>query len=455
MIVVFSRLLLPAALALLVSLGAAHAQPAAPDTPAGQVLRAWLDAFDSGDAARIRAFLATDDPSQATLRAVAISVDGPNGLMNFRDRTGGFGLQSVVSDGPLHLRFVVKEAHSATLALGDLVVKPGSPPTVDRFRLTGLPAGAVLAPAQLDAATRRQAIDGVLSLLARFYYDADVARRMSEAVHANQAAGAYEAITDGGQLAGRLTDDLRAQSHDLHLTIVFTPFKASLEQEPLPQNDARMASQLLAGNCAFDKAEILPGNIGYLKFDVFEPVDLCGPTAAAAMAFIGHTDALIIDLRDNRGGDPPMIAFLASYFFDAPTHLNDFSSLHGGRFAGPGLTQVWTLPYLPGPRMAEQPVFILTSHATFSGAEEFSYDLQALKRATVVGAPTGGGAHPADAHLVADYFTVFIPYGEAINPITRRNWEGVGVKPDVNTAGADALGAAQSLALAAIHAAKR
>jgi hypothetical protein len=455
MSVVFSRALLAAALALLVGFGPANAQPTAPDTPAGQALQAWLGAFNSGDAARIRAFLAADDPSQETVHAVAMTVEGPGGLMDFREATGGFELQSVASEGPLHLRFEVKEAHSATLALGDLVMQPGATPTVARFRLTGVPAGAVLAPAMLDAATRTRAIDGVLALTTQAYDNAEVARRMTAAVRARQAAGAYDAIADGDQLAAQLTSDLRAVSHDLHLVVTFTPFKTALDEEPLPQNDERMGPQLLAGNCAFDKAEILPGNIGYVKFNDFGPVDICGPTAAAAMAFIAHTGALIIDLRENRGGDPPMIVFLASYFFDAPTHLNDFASRAGGRFAGPGLTQEWTAAYLPGPRLAREPVFVLTSHATFSGAEEFSYDLQAQKRAAIVGEPTGGGAHPADAHVVADYFTVFVPYGEAINPVTHANWEGAGVQPDVKTPAADALSAAQGLALAAIRAAKR
>lgn len=236
-------------------------------------------------------------------------------------------------------------------------------------------------------------------------------------------------------------------SHDLHLRVTFNPFKAPPQGPPTAQQLARMRHQMQSGNCAFEKVEILPGDIGYVKFNGFMPPGICAGTVEAAMAFVAHTRALIFDLRDNGGGDPAMVAVIASYLFDHPTHLNDLYDHKGTA------TQFWTLPSLTGQRLPTQPIFVLTSHRTVSGAEEFCYDLQNLKRATIVGETTAGGAHPTSGHVVADYFVVAVPFAEAINPISHTSWEGTGVLPDVKVTAADALTTAEQLATRDIQAA--
>jgi C-terminal processing protease CtpA/Prc len=177
--------------------------------------------------------------------------------------------------------------------------------------------------------------------------------------------------------------------------------------------------------------------------------DVCAPTVVAAMAFVAHTDALIFDLRTNGGGDPQMVTYIASWLFDHPTHLNDLYNRHED-----STTQFWTLAYVPGDRIASQPVYVLTSKQTFSGAEEFCYDLKNQKRATLVGETTGGGAHPVSGHLVADYFMVGVPFAKAINPISKTNWEGTGVEPDFKVSADEALTTAEKLANDKIQAAK-
>lgn len=177
--------------------------------------------------------------------------------------------------------------------------------------------------------------------------------------------------------------------------------------------------------------------------------DICGATVAAAMGFVAHTDALILDLRDNGGGQPAMVSLIASYLFDKPTHLNDLYDRHEN-----STTQYWTLAWVPGERMPTQPVFVLTSHRTFSGGEEFTYDLKTQKRATIVGETTGGGEHPVAGHPAADYFMIGVPFATAINPITKTSWEGTGVEPDVKVAADDALTTAEKLAANKIHAVK-
>jgi Peptidase family S41/N-terminal domain of Peptidase_S41 in eukaryotic IRBP len=416
----------------------APAQTAIPDTPAGHTLQAWLDAFNSGDRAKIEIYVKTIDPSE--------DVDG---MIDFHGRTGGFDLLSIDSSEPLHLTFRVKEKNSDTQAIGDLLVKDGQQPTVVRLGLRAIPPGVTPVHVVVDAALRQRVIDGIKADLTEYYVDAGVAAKMNDALDAHAKAGDYNSITDGNTFAEKLTDDLRAISHDGHLRVNFTPFKMPPPHEPTPDDQARMREQMLGDNCAFDKVEILPGNIGYIKFDAFMNADICGPTVAAAMAFVAHTDALIFDLRENGGGEPAMVSLIASYLFDEPTHLNDLYNRHEN-----STTQFWTSAWVPGDRMPKIPVFVLTAHRTFSGGEEFTYDLKTQKRATIVGETTGGGAHPVSGHPVADYFMIGVPFATAINPITKTSWEGTGVEPDVKVPAADALTTAEKLAADKIHAAR-
>jgi C-terminal processing protease CtpA/Prc len=164
------------------------------------------------------------------------------------------------------------------------------------------------------------------------------------------------------------------------------------------------------------------------------------------MGFLANTDALIVDLRRNGGGRPEMVALLSSYLFDERTHLNDLYWREGNR-----TDEFWTNATVAGPRYGgKKPVFVLTSKRTFSGAEEFAYNLKALKRATIVGETSGGGAHPGDMQKIADGFAMFVPTGRAINPVTKTNWEGVGVEPDVVVPADQALDKAKELAAAAL-----
>jgi len=426
------------ALLLAVCATTAPAQTAIPKTPAGRTLQAWLDAFNSGDRAKIENYVKTIQPSEDA-----------DGMMGFRARTGGFDLVSIDSSEPLHIQFRVKEKNSETRAMGDLEVKDGNPPTVAAFGLRAMPAGVTPAHIVLDAAFRQRVIDGIKADLIEYYIDAGVAAKMNNALDAHVKAGDYNSINDGNAFAEKLTADLRAISHDGHLRVDFSPFKMPPPHEPSADDLADMRADMLRENCAFDKVEILPGNIGYIKFDAFLNPDFCGPTVAAAMGFVAHTDALIFDLRDNGGGAPAMVSLIASYLFDQPTHLNDLYNRHEN-----STTQYWTSAWVPGDRMATQPVFVLTSHRTFSGGEEFTYDLKTQKRATIVGQTTGGGAHPVSGHPVAEYFEIGVPFATAVNPITKTSWEGTGVVPDVDVDAPDALATAEKLAADKIQASR-
>ena len=163
---------------------------------------------------------------------------------------------------------------------------------------------------------------------------------------------------------------------------------------------------------------------------------------AAAMTFLGGTQALIIDLRQNGGGSPDGVALLASYLFDVPVRMNDIYDRPSNE-----TRQYWTLPYVAGQRFTGKDVYILTSSRTFSGAEDFTYGVKNQKRATVVGEVTGGGAHPVAPRRVHDHFMVGVPMGRSISSITHTDWEGTGVEPDIKVAADQALATAHLMAL--------
>jgi hypothetical protein len=404
------------------------AQPAIPNTPAGRTFQAWLEAFNSGDRARFEAYYQKYEPGKSSEM-----------MLSFRDTTGGFELLGIEQSEPLRLVFRVKERHSETTAIGKLEVKDGEPAMVASFTLRAIPKGASVSGFTIDSATRARVIDGAVDKLNEFYVFPETAKKMGEAVRERQKRGEYDSVTDGDTFANMLTEHFQQVSHDKHLRVNFSP--VALPDSPGAGPDtAQIRKQMEQMNCGFEKVERLASNIGYLKFNMFADPEVCGSTAVAAMNFLGNTDAIIIDLRENGGGDPKMVALISTYLFSKPTHLNDLWERKSDT-----TEQYWTLPYVPGKRLDEKPAYVLTSKRTFSGAEEFSYNLKNLKRATIVGETTGGGAHPVRGQRIDDHFMIGVPFARAINPISKTNWEGTGVEPDVKVAAADALATAQKL----------
>lgn len=418
--------------ACLLSTAAALGEATIPSTPAGHVLAAWLEAFNSGDRAKIDAFLKTYAPGLA--QAATTSAQ-------FRGKSGGLNLVAVTRSERYGIAFRVQEKSQATILIGKIQVTASKSLTIQNFALRPVPEGAVLDDIKLDAALRAKTIDEIAGELNQFYIDPPVAQRMGESLRAHEKNGDYNAITDGDEFASRLASDLLAVSHDKHLAIFYNPYKFATQPMALSFDEMTEERQAMARDCGIRKLEILPNNVGYMKFDFFPDPLACGKTAAAAITFLANTDAVIFDLRDNSGGDPRMVALVASYFFDRPVHLNDFYDRTDHK-----ISEYWTMRFVPGLRLGHTPAYVLTSGRTFSGAEEFAYDLKNLKRATVVGETTAGGSHPVGPHNAGDHFVVYVPYGRDVNPVTGRDWEGTGVAPDVRVDAADALETAERLA---------
>ena len=315
-----------------------------------------------------------------------------------------------------------------------------------------LAAGAALAqmPEQpdltIDAATRTRVIDGVLKRLNDSYVFPETAKKMEESIRERVTNKEYDQITSAKAFATKLTDDRQAVSKDKHLRVRYSHAvipERGARREPTAEERDQQKRELTWMNHGFSKVERLPGNIGYLEFLNFLDPDLGADTVAAAMNFINNTDALIIDMRQNGGGNPAMVALVCSYLFGPePVHLNDLYWREGNR-----TDEFWTRKEVAGKRYLNKDVYVLTSKRTFSGAEEFTYNLKNLKRATIIGETTGGGAHPGGGFRIAEHFGMFVPTGRAISPITKTNWEGTGVTPDVAVPADQALLTAQIMAL--------
>jgi hypothetical protein len=301
------------------------------------------------------------------------------------------------------------------------------------------PRPEALPPQLLDAAERKRLMNAVIDNLKQHYIDPQVARKMADALLAHNKNGDDDAVTDGRAFADLLTRQMREVSQDMHLEVVYSQSPLPhLLTEPSPEDLARYRKELEQDNCTFKRVEILPNNIGYLKLNTFPNPSMCQATARAAMASLNHADAIIFDLRDNRGGEPAMTALMAAYLFDHPEYwYNPRENT---------TEQSWTLSPVPANKLADKPVYVLTSARTFSGAEQFCYDLKMLKRATLVGEKTGGAAHAGVFHRIDDHFGIGIPETKTINPFSKTDWAETGVEPDVKVKAADALETAKKLA---------
>jgi len=299
---------------------------------------------------------------------------------------------------------------------------------------------------RVDHAWRAEAIDSVTTTLNANYVYPDVAKKMEKLVRQNLKQGKYDTLNDPLVFTRVLTEDLRSVSHDGHLGIQYFPNLAAEYTPADTLTDSIRQVQLEKArfdNYGFYRVERLPGNIGYLDLRYFAEAAEAGAIAVAAMNFLSNCDALIFDMRQNGGGWPSMIQLITTYLFDEPKHLNSL-------YFRPQDTiyQFWTLPYVSGRRMPNIDVYILTSSLTFSGAEEFTFNLKNLKRATIIGETTGGGAHwTQERAFLKLNVLVNVPYGRAINPVTNTNWEGTGVKPDIEVPAAQALTVARIEAL--------
>lgn len=299
----------------------------------------------------------------------------------------------------------------------------------------------------METEEKAQIISDLIARLKEKYIFPDMADQIADDLQDRLLAGEYDDIAKGRFFAYALTTHMQEISQDEHLWVRWYPNPLPDHEGSLLQNEEKLAEMKLSArlkNYGFSRVERLPGNVGYLEIQYFyRPSWGSADTATGAMSFLANSDTLIIDLRQCQGGNPDMVALMTSYFFDGePIHLNslywrdeDFTQ------------QYWTHPHVEGKRLNQTPIFLLINEVTFSAGEEFAYNLKALKRATLVGKATSGGAHPGSPFRLHPHFEVFIPLGQSINPVTNSNWEGTGVIPDIDADSNTAYYLAYKLAL--------
>jgi len=313
-----------------------------------------------------------------------------------------------------------------------------------------IPMGqAAAAEETLGPAVRARIIDTIATRISKAYVLPDDALKMATALRDHAAAHEYDAIRSTRELCRRLTEDLRTVSGDLHLEVIYQEKSGPQTAGALNGVGRTSTEQAQAGrlsNFGFESVSRLAGNVGYLDLREFYAGENGVETAAAAMKFLSHTDALIIDLRENPGGALNMNALLSTYLLGRKMiHLNGVRGREAGQVG-----ELWTMPQAPR-TVYLRPVYLLTSRQTFSQAEAFAYQLQQLKRATLVGERTAGGAHLVEFEPIAEHVVLRLSKGRFIHPVTQTNWQGVGVVPDVETSSDEALPKAYLLALTALQ----
>jgi hypothetical protein len=303
----------------------------------------------------------------------------------------------------------------------------------------------------LNELNKKEIIDSITKRLEEFYIRPSSIGYIKKELNENYKKGIYKNISNANQYASKLTTDLIEISKDLHFNVMYDPQWVNDQQK---SKDAEMQKKIKAqelqeskkNNFGFREARILEGNIGYLEFNYFHDPAEGSETATSLMQFLSNTDALIIDLRRNNGGAMEMAQFISSYFFsNKELPLYKYYYYESGRKRVD--REMWLLPSVPGKRLDDIDIYILTSGATFSAAEWMSYSLQNLKRVTIVGEQTAGGAHPVDRKILTQGFSINIPFGEVKDPITKLDFERHGVTPDVLCKSEEAVNTAHLLAL--------
>ena len=295
----------------------------------------------------------------------------------------------------------------------------------------------------LSAAYKKETIEILTLLIQDFYIYPNVAKKTSEHLYKQYEAGYFDKCKDNETFATVLTESVQSVNKDKHMRIM------SNEPYIAPQNNLEAKSAHRMGqinnyrslNHGFKELKIMEGNVAYLDLRMFAPMEKAKKIADAYMKLLSLSDAVIIDLRHNGGGNPSMVQYLCSYFFDKKLHLNSLYYREGDR-----TEEFWTLEEVGGKKLVDIPLFIMIGEETFSGAEEFSYNMQTQKRATLIGQTSAGAANPGGTRGINENLSVFIPTGRAINPITNTSWEGVGVQPEIRTKKEETLEQAHMLA---------
>lgn len=289
----------------------------------------------------------------------------------------------------------------------------------------------------------KQLITKTGQLLEEYYLSLEMGKKMRQTIQTKFKNGSYNHLSNPKDLAEQLTNDLRLVSQDLHMEVYYNPPQSTTNK----QKESKEISQKgFWTNYGFQEMKVLRGNIGYLKishFTTWRYFKQAKKIISSALKVVENTDALIIDVRNNRGGFEDIVAYLISYFFDGkPIHLSDYYCRHDNN-----RSSTWTTDKIEGKKLPKIPLYVLVNKKTGSAAESFAYMLKHLKRATIVGETTAGAGNGASSHKASERFGLQVACQKTINAITKTSFEKVGVIPQVKIASKEAFSQAYLLAL--------
>lgn len=424
-----------------------------PDSQAGKRADALLKTVAQGDEASIRKFIGEQFSEE--LRNSAPIEQQISIFQRWKRNLEGMEITAVKSPDPNSIEIAIKTVAGRNLQLS-ILFTPNAPNLIDGLRM-GQPENStpatqpsfskpdLVSPGVVNAENRAMIIESVLLRVNEMYVFPEVAKEMENAIRARMQKKEYDNITDANAFASKLTADLQAVSRDKHLSLEYSA-NLSAGNNPQDFTPAQREQALLndmRSNYGFAKVEHLPGNIGYLDLRKLYHPQMAADKLTAAINLLSDTEALIIDVRKSPGGSGQMVALIMSYLMGPePVLINTYYQRRGNT-----TSESWTLREVPGKRYTGKNVYVLTSGYSFSAAEELAYDVQTQKRGTVIGETTGGGANPNTYVRISQHFQLSVPIGRAINPITKTNWEGVGVKPDIEVPKELALKTAHIIAL--------
>ena len=402
-----------------------------PKTSAGQCAVEFFDAFNSDDGEKLRAYY-------QKYRTTSYLEKNPieKSIAFFKKGFELFGLLT-----PIHIAqsteseiiILCRSQRMESLIQTRFVMDDDKPPHLKALNIDALNVTKPEEYSLIDDKVIRSTINSVAKILREQYVYPKKGEQIASTLEQYYAQGRYAEYTDGVAFASKASDDLRAIGEDVHLGLWYGK---PPEDKEIREIDDKVAAN---ANYGFSKTEILSNNIGYITIDMFHHSEEARAIAVKELEKVADCGALIFDIRDNRGGAQELIDLIASYFFKEPTLLGSrYSRIHEDE-----VKEFYSFEKVPGKRFAENvPIYILTSDYTCSAAEVFAICLQELKRAKIVGEATCGGAHTVIQSAVNDRFWMNIPYGRGMGPVSGRDWEGVGVIPDIEVPAEEALDAA-------------
>ncbi len=292
------------------------------------------------------------------------------------------------------------------------------------------------------------------ALLQKHYLFEEVSLEMGDLLQKNLQEGKYNGIKNAKTLAQELTKDLRSNFQDRHIGFRLAPKEIKMANKKKSQNqraEEEIVSELLAieiyENYRFPEVRRLNGNIGYFKIEQFLPPSYAPDyekKMAAVLEFVADSDAIILDLRDCPGGYAEGIDLFLSYFFPPKTHI-----ANGFRRTKQGLEEnkVYTYEQLSYRKIEDTPMYVLVNGRTASGGEAVAHTLKYSGRAQIIGETTYGAGYSFDEFIVDEHFILMISTATSMHPQAQKNWESVGVQPDIKCKSQKALNTAHLLAL--------